>query len=293
MRVTVIGAQGQVARALAERASAEFAVTRLGRKTFDLEAVAGAEHAIGSTQPDIIVNAAAYTDVDGAERASDTAFRVNATGARKVAAAAAALKVPLIHVSTEYVFDGSQAEPYTEADAPAPLNAYGHSKLAGEEAVAAETNDHVILRTSWLYSPYGRNFLTKIRAQLGATAEISVIADRRGAPTSALELARGIEQVARNLVQSRSDVGRGIFHMTCAGETTWAGFAAEIIAQSEEIGGPRPVVRPIASTSLPELARRPINSGLNNDRLASLHGVTLINWKDALSLVMRKLKGDL
>lgn len=285
MRVTVVGSRGQVARALGMRAAPGFHVTCLGREFCDLETITGAEHVISATHPDIVVNAAAYTDVEESERNRESAFRVNATGARTVAAAAAALGVPLVHLSTEYVFDGSQPDPYVEADEPAPLNVYGHSKLAGEKAVAAESDDHAILRTSWLYSPYGRNFLTKILAQLDAP-EIAVVADRRGAPTSALELARGIEQVCRNLLRRPDGTSsRGVFHMTCAGDTTWAGFAEEIVAHHHGSRAACPVIRPIPSASLVERARRPVNSRLNCDRLAEIHGVVLCNWKDALSLV--------
>lgn len=284
MRITVVGSQGQVARALAMRASPALHVTRLGRPDFDLESSVDAERRIAATRPDVIVNAAAYTNVEEAERASATAFRVNDTGARKVAAAAAALKVPLVHLSTEYVFDGTQSHPYSETDTPAPLNVYGFSKLAGERAVSEECDDHAILRTSWIYSPHGRNFVTRILTQADEKPEICVIGDRRGAPTSAAEVARGVEHVARNLVLSGHDGrGRGVFHMTCAGDTTWAGFAAEILALTNEGRVARSVIRPISSGTFSEQARRPTNSRLNNDLLAETHGIRLADWKEALS----------
>lgn len=292
MRVTVIGDRGQVARALAERTSPAFEITRLGREAaLDLETVVNAEPVIRATHQDVVVNAAAWTDVEGAELAPDTAFCVNATGAQKVAVATAALGVPLVHLSTEYVFDGFRTEPYAETDIPAPSNTYGHSKLAGEKAVAAVTDDHVILRTSWLYSAHERNFLMKILAQLGA-ADIGVVGDRLGAPTSAVELAHGIEQVCRNLLRSPDGSLRGIFHMTCAGETSWAGFAAEVLALSGERGATRPIVRPIPTSSLFELAPA-VNSRLNCDRLARLHGIKLADWRDALALIMRQHRDGL
>lgn len=276
----VIGRSGQVARALAERAGAGLDVVRLGRPDLDLETVRDITAPLSALRPDIIVNAAAFTDVDGAERTPEAAFRVNHDGARRVAESAAALGVPLVHLSTEYVFDGGTDRPYREADPPAPLNVYGRSKHSGEAAVAEVTADHAILRTSWLYSPYGRNFFTKILEKSLSSPEISVVADRLGSPTSAFELARGIEQVARNLVTWRdAGRGRGIFHMTCTGETSWAGFASEIVRDTGC------TVRPVTSDSFVELARRPMNSRLCSDRLSDVHGVVLARWQDALSEV--------
>ena len=276
----VIGRSGQLARALAGQESADLTVVRLGRPHLDFRTVCDTTALLSDLRPDIIVNAAGFTDVDGSERTPDAAFRVNCDGARRIAGSAAALGVPLIHVSTEYVFDGFSNRPYREVDSAAPLNAYGRSKLRGEAAVAATTPDHAILRTSWLYSPYGRNFFTKVLEKSGASAEIPVVADRHGSPTSAFELARGIERVARNLLAWRdSRRGRGIFHMTCAGETRWAGFASEILRNTGC------TVRPVTSDSFVELARRSMNSRLCNDRLSDVHGVVLARWQDALSEV--------
>lgn len=276
----VIGRSGQVARALGERARADLEVVRLGRPNLDLETVRDIAAPLSTLRPDVIVNAAAFTDVDGAERTPEASFKVNHDGARRVAEAAASLGVPLVHLSTEYVFDGESDRPYREADPTAPLSVYGRSKLSGEAAVAEITADHAILRTSWLYSPYSRNFFTKVLEKSRGNTEIPVVADRLGSPTSAFELARGIEQVARNLLAWRDGRrGRGMFHMTCAGETSWAGFASEILRNTDCR------VRPVTSDSFVELARRPMNSRLCNDRLSDVHGVVLARWQDALSEV--------
>ena len=290
MRITVIGGRGQVASALADRSSAILHVSRLGRPEFDLESTIDMAAAVAVTRPDAIVNAAAFTNVEEAERYPDHAFEVNARGAAKVASIARSLGIPLIHLSTEYVFDGTSSLPYFETDARLPLNVYGRSKLAGEDAVMAETDNYAILRTSWVYSVSGWSFLSKIRAQASQKAEIQVISDRQGAPTSAAELAWGIERGAHNLVTSPNRVGRGIFHMTCGGQTSWGEFASAIIAQSPEASIASTVVRPIPSGSFPELARRPTNSCLNNDRLLEVHGVVLASWKDALAAVMTQIK---
>ncbi len=264
-------------------------VSCLGRPDLDLETICDIKAAIAATRPDVIVNAAAFTNVEEAERNASMAFRVNADGAGRIAAAAQALRIPLIHVSTEYVFDGTSPRPYRETDATMPLNVYGRSKLAGEIAVAAETDDCVILRTSWVYSPFGWNFLTKIRAQASQKPDVNVIDDRQGAPTSALEVAWGIERIAHNLLMYRGSRGRGLFHMTCHGETSWAGFATEIIAQSTETSIAGTIVRPVSSDSYQEMARRPINSCLSNEQLAKTHGVVLAHWQDALARVMARL----
>lgn len=286
MRLIVIGRSGQVARALAERAGADLEVVRLGRPDLDLETVCDVAAPLSALRPDVIVNAAAFTDVDGAERTPEACFKVNHDGARVVAASAAALGVPLVHLSTEYVFDGASDCPYRETDPTAPLNVYGRSKLSGEVAVAEIAADHAILRTSWLYSPYSRNFFTKVLEKSRGSTEIPVVADRLGSPTTVFELARGIEQVARNLLAWRdSRRGRGMFHMTCAGETSWAGFASEILRNTGC------TVRPVTSDSFVELARRPMNSRLCNDRLSVVHRVVLAHWQDALSEV-RTRYGD-
>ena len=282
----VIGRSGQVARALAERAGADLEVVRLGRPDLDLETARDIAAPLSALRPDVIVNTAAFTDVDGAERTPEACFKVNHDGARVVAASAAALGVPLVHLSTEYVFDGGSDRPYRETDPTAPLNVYGRSKLSGEAAVAEIAADHAILRTSWLYSPYSRNFFTKVLEKSRGSTEIPVVADRLGSPTTVFELARGIEQVARNLLAWRdSRQGRGMFHMTCAGATSWAGFASEILRNTGC------TVRPVTSDSFVELARRPMNSRLCNDRLSDVHGVVLAHWQDALSEV-RTRYGD-
>lgn len=291
MRLTVIGERGQVALALARHAGHDVLVTRLGRRTHDLLMASDWTSLVGDTAPDVIVNAAAYTDVERAEIEPSAAFAVNCEGARRIAIAAHQLGCPLIHLSTEYVFDGEQSQPYRETDPPSPLNAYGQSKLAGERAVLECTKDAVVLRSSWVYSASGRNFLTALISRARDTSEIDVIADRTGAPTSAEELARAIEQVARHLLMDAS-YGRGIFHISCAGSTTWAEFAAEIISGLPSHPTRRASVRPITSKDLKELARRPSNSLLDNELITTVHNITLPDWRLALSAVLNRLGAE-
>ena len=291
VRIIVIGKEGQVARALAERAQVHgVTAVLLGRPALDLADPSGIEDILIETGGDLIVNAAAYTAVDQAEAERDLAEAINGVGAGVVAGVAAAMGVPVIHLSTDYVFDGSADRPYREEDKPDPLGAYGSSKLLGEQAVAAETPNHVILRTAWIYSPFGRNFVKTMLRLAGQREEIAVVADQHGSPTSALDIADGVIAVGRNLLAAPQDQDlRGIFHMTGTGFTSWAEFASEIFALSARFGGPSARVRPIGTDDYPTSARRPANSRLDCRKLASRHGVTLPPWRLSLEACIKRL----
>jgi dTDP-4-dehydrorhamnose reductase len=294
VRLIVIGTAGQVARALAERAQAcGVTAVLLGRPRLDLAAPSGIADILAGTGGDLVVNAAAYTAVDQAESEPDLADAVNGIGAGAVAGAAAAMDVPIIHLSTDYVFDGASPRPYREADEPRPLGAYGASKLRGERAVAEAASDHVILRTAWIYSPFGRNFVKTMLRLARERDEIAVVADQHGSPTSAFDMADGILAVARNLLARRDDAHmRGIFHMAGSGSADWAGFASEIFRQSARHGGPAARVRPITTADYPTPARRPANSRLDCTKLASVHGVILPDWRASLEPCVRRLVGE-
>lgn len=291
MRLVVTGTEGQVARSLAERASgAGVEIITLGRPELDLAGPAEKIiAAVEETRPDVIVSAAAYTAVDKAESEPELAFAVNEEGARSVAKAAKRLDVPLIHLSTDYVFDGSKDTPYVEEDATGPTGVYGASKLAGENAVLTEHADCAILRTAWVYSPFGANFVKTMLRLAGGRDEVGVVADQRGNPTSALDIADGILRVARNLADSSDSNLRGIFHMTAAGEASWAEFAEATFAASAEAGGPSARVRPIRTADYPTAAKRPANSRLDCTKLAHAHGVSLPDWHSSLKEVVSRL----
>jgi len=287
----VTGREGQVVRSLLERAEGSGAeVVPLGRPELDLAAQPETIIAsIKAVRPDVIVSAAAYTLVDKAEAERELAFAINEAGPRAVARAAQELDVPLIHLSTDYVFDGSKPVPYTEEDEPRPAGVYGASKLAGERAVLAEQENSVILRTAWVYSPFGSNFAKTMLRLAAGRDEISVVADQRGDPTSALDIADGILAVATNLRSDRDPRRRGIFHMTGAGEATWAEFAEAIFAASKEAGGPTASVKHIRAADYPTAAKRPANSQLASDKLAEIHGVNLPGWRSSLAHVINRL----
>jgi dTDP-4-dehydrorhamnose reductase len=291
MRIIVIGKEGQVARSLAERARAHGAQAVLvGRPKLDLADPSGIEDALIETGGDIIVNAAAYTAVDQAESAPELAEAINGIGAGVVAGTAAAMNVPLIHLSTDYVFDGTSDHPYREDDPVAPLGVYGASKLLGEEAVAAEAENYAILRTAWIYSPFGKNFVKTMLRLAGDRDEIGVVADQLGSPTSALDIADGIIAISRNLLEKPEDRNlRGLFHMAGTDFASWAEFAAEIFALSARFGGPSARVRPIASTDYPTPAKRPANSRLDCTKLKETHGVVLPPWQASLETTVKRL----
>ncbi|QQR35443.1 dTDP-4-dehydrorhamnose reductase [Devosia oryziradicis] len=291
MRLAVTGKTGQVVTALLERGEAMGAeIVALGRPEIDLSLDRSVLDTLAAASPDVIVSAAAYTAVDKAETEADRAEAVNARGPGLVAEAAAALNVPVIHLSTDYVFDGSKPSPYVETDATRPLGVYGRTKLAGETAVAAATPNHVILRTAWVYSPFGQNFLKTMLRLAADRPELRVVDDQRGNPTSALDIADAVLVIARNLFDRPDDAAlRGVFHLAGTGEASWADFATEIFAASAALGGPSAGVSRITTADYATPARRPANSRLSTARLQQVHGVTMPHWTTSTRSVVERL----
>lgn len=280
-----------MATALLERAAAKgHEVIALARPQLDLARPETIAPLLAAANAAAVVSAAAYTAVDKAESEPEEAHAVNAAGAQAIAAATAALGIPLIHLSTDYVFDGTKSGPYVETDATNPLSAYGRSKLAGEQAIlATHGGNSVILRTAWVYSPFGANFVKTMLRLASDRDEIGVVADQFGNPTSALDIADSVLTVAERLTADPSPELRGIFHLTATGETSWAGLAEEVFAVSSRLGGQAAKVRHITTTEYPTPARRPANSRLNCDKLAAVHGVRLPTWQLATERVVARL----
>lgn len=291
MRIAVTGREGQVVRSLIERGPlAGHEILPVGRPELDLTASPDSiADALASSRPDLIVSAAAYTAVDRAEDEAELAQAVNVDGAHAVARAAGGLDVPLIHLSTDYVFDGRKSTPYGEADQTGPTCVYGRTKLEGERAVMAEQPDCAILRTAWVYSPFGGNFVKTMIRLADERDEIAVVFDQRGNPTSALDIADGILAVASNLASRKDSNLRGTFHMTAAGDASWAAFARVIFDISAALGGPSATVKPIATSDYPTAAKRPVNSRLDSRKLEQAHGVRLPEWRKSLPTVVRRL----
>lgn len=291
MKIAVTGKSGQVVTALLERgAAAGHEVVALGRPELDLADAASVARALQAAEPDVIVSAAAYTAVDRAETERELAHAVNGAGAGAVARAAHLLSVPLVHLSTDYVFDGTLDRPYREDDQTGPTGVYGASKLAGEQAVL-EINHHnsAVLRVAWVYSPFGGNFVKTMLRLASDRDEISVVADQIGNPTSALDIADGILKVAANLIGSNDAALRGVFHMTASGEGSWADFAEQIFAASATLQGPCATIKRIATAEYPTPAKRPANSRLDCGKIARVHGVTLPDWRHSLQNVVERL----
>jgi dTDP-4-dehydrorhamnose reductase len=289
MRIAVTGSKGQVATSLIERAGRQVEVVALGRPAFDLTDRAAVLAGLEAARPDVIVNAAAYTAVDKAEAEEALALRVNGEGAGHVAEAAQRLGVPLLHLSTDYVFDGALDRPYREDDRTGPTGAYGRSKLAGEKEVAGRCRDSVILRTAWVYSPFGANFVRTMLRLNETRDEVGVVADQRGNPTSALDIAEALIAVAARVKDDPAPALRGIFHMTGSGEGTWADFAQAVFGEAEARGRRPTCVKRIATADYPTPARRPANSRLDNEKLARVYGWRLPEWRSSVAACCARL----
>lgn len=296
MRVLVTGKNGQVAKALAKIGARQEGVELIfvGRPECDLAHPVGIDDIVAQAEPDVVVNAAAWTAVDDAQTRQEDAFAVNAYGAQAFARAAKAIGVPIIQLSTDYVFAGDKDGPYVETDPTDPQTVYGASKLKGEDLVVAANPRHVILRTAWVYSETGKNFL-KTMLRLAQTRDaLSVVNDQIGTPTHADEIARGVLKVAEN-VHVRSDEAAlyGHFHMTCSGAASWYDFAVEIFKASGDLGGPSADVTPVSSAAYPTPAKRPANSRLKCDKLSEIYGVYMAKWQTligpSISDVLRQM----
>jgi len=291
MKVLVLGASGQVGRALAEIAP-DF--DYLGRKEVDLSEPGAAMRAITAWRPSLVVNAAAYTAVDRAESEPDLAYAVNATAVGEIADAADRVGAAVLHFSTDYVFDGLADRPWRVDDIPGPLGVYGASKLAGEQLLAARLERSVILRTSWVYAPWGRNFVMTMLALAGRD-RLQIVDDQRGAPTSALDLAAFVSMVARRLVAAGAGAPEwGLFHLCGGGVTSWAGFAQAIFAEAREAGlvGRVPDVEPIRTSDYPTAAKRPLNSALDCSATEWTFGVGTVPWPVALRRVIGRIAAE-
>jgi dTDP-4-dehydrorhamnose reductase len=274
LRILLTGATGQVGWELRRTLAPLGEVKVFDRFGLDLADTPVLVATVRALQPEAIVNAAAYTAVDKAESERDLAFAVNATAPRVLAEEAKRIGALLVHYSTDYVFDGGKADPYVEEDATRPINAYGASKLAGEQAIQASGCRHLILRTSWVYGPRGKNFYLTMLRLAKERSELKVVDDQRGVPTSSLEIARATATLLDKGAQ-------GLYHMTAAGETSWCGFARAIL---ERAGIATPVV-PIRTQDYPTPAARPPNSRLDCSKLRAAHGVSLAPWERALDEV--------
>jgi dTDP-4-dehydrorhamnose reductase len=282
-RILVTGGSGQLAAALAAQGGTR--VHLVGRPEFDFDKPETIEAAFRAEDPWLVVNAAAYTAVDAAETDAAAAYRANRDGPAALARLCAAAGIPLIHVSTDYVYDGEKPSPYVETDATGPRGVYGASKLAGETAVLASGARAIILRTAWVYAATGRNFV-RTMLTLGQTRDsLRVVADQHGCPTAAADLAAAILAIAARIeTDGWDDSWSGVFHAAGSGETTWHGLAMAVFAAASRHGAKTPAsVAAISTAEFPTPARRPANSRLDCARLEAVFGIRLPDWRDSLT----------
>jgi dTDP-4-dehydrorhamnose reductase len=288
MKVLVLGAAGQVGRELCRHSWPDDArLITMDRFGLDITRRETVFAMVGATRPDVVVNAAAYTAVDRAESEPDTAWTANCIGPGNITAACCEFGVPLIHISTDYVFDGTKSGSYREDDPVSPLGVYGASKEAGERAVREALREHVILRTAWVYSAHGNNFVKTMLRLAGERPLLRVVVDQIGSPTSAADIADAIAQIAQRVTDGNA--AWGTYHFAGAGAVTWHGFAEVIFDLASRWRGPPPQVASIMTADYPTAARRPSNSVLDCSRIGVAFGIEPRPWRAALAGVIEEL----
>ncbi len=291
-KILVVGCNGQVGQELLERAEAHgLVVSGLDLPAIDITDETSIRSALASNAPDLIVNAAAYTAVDKAESESAIARAVNETGPKLLAEAAAGIGVPLFHISTDYVFDGQKEGPYEETDPVAPLGVYGATKTAGDDAVRASLTAHIILRTAWVYSSHGGNFVKTMLRLAGERDELSVVGDQHGCPTAAGDVADALLTIASQYFSEPESMrGRwGTYHFCSGPATTWHGFAEAIMKGAASRGRPSIPVQRIPTADYPTPAERPKNSVLDCTKIQQTFGIMPRPWTLALNQVLDRL----
>ncbi|MEL7040605.1 MAG: dTDP-4-dehydrorhamnose reductase [Pseudomonadota bacterium] len=293
MKILCIGKTGQVARALQERLSGyEVDLKCLGRPEADLTHPERLHDIIKNAAPALVINAAAFTNVDKAESATEEAFAVNAAGPGRLAEACADLQLPMIHISTDYVFSDSTERPLLESDPVRGINAYGRSKAAGEAAVRDVLRAHIILRTSWVYSPFGANFVKTMLRLAAERGSVSVVDDQIGAPTSAFEIAEAIFNIARKLLSSVPNAEFGTYHFASKGYVSWADVASFIFQLHDSRTGCKTHLKRIPSSDYPTPAQRPRNSRLDTRKITATFGINPRDWKHGVEEVVNRLLNE-
>lgn len=289
----VIGSKGQLARSLAMRAESfavlGFSLRPIGRPDVDFDYPETIDACFAAARPAFVVNAAAWTGVDAAETQPEAAARANDSGPARLGALCAAADIPYIHISTDYVFDGTKGRPYVETDPPHPSSVYGATKLAGENNILAAGGRCLILRTSWVYSAIGKNFVRTMMAAGQKMTTLRVVADQRGCPTSADDLAEAILQIVMHILEGWRDDYRGVFHAAGTGDTSWHDFAEAIFASATRFGRTSPKVIPIVTADWPTAARRPADSRLDCSKLERIYSIQLPHWRHSLDRVIEQI----
>lgn len=291
MRILVTGRDGQLARSLAERNDGHQLIFA-SRPEFDLADPISIERVILEAKPDLIVSAAAYTAVDRAEIEAELAMTVNGEGIAALGIAARKIGAPVLHLSTDYVYDGQLDRPYRESDLTSPVGVYGRSKLAGERGLAASGASFAILRTAWVYSPFGNNFVKTMLRIARDQATLNIVRDQHGCPTSALDIADALMVIAKRWEAEPAHGAGQVYHCAGTGEATWAELARETFATSAALGGPVAEVNGIPSSEYPTKAVRPANSRLDCGLLERIFAFRARPWRTALYETVKRLLGS-
>jgi dTDP-4-dehydrorhamnose reductase len=290
MRLLLVGGGGQLGTELRQSVLPQgVELVAPSRSELDLREPITIADVIAAEPWRAVINAAGYTDVDRAESEEAVATAMNGAGPGRLAEETARRGIPLIHISTDYVFDGQKGAPYVEDDAPAPLNAYGRSKLAGEHAVEMANPQHIILRTAWLYSPYGKNFVRTILRLAEQRQELRIVADQRGCPTAACDLAKVCIDITLTCLAASKQPRYGVYHCAGAGEATWFEFATAIVKLAAARLGRSPTLVPIRTIDYPVAAVRPMDSRLECGGIRRAFGLTLRPWRAALAETIDRL----
>lgn len=286
--ILIVGKSGQLSTSLGK--SGLERLIRIGRPVIDFDQPETLNRAFAAVQPTAVVNAAAWTAVDMAEKEPEAATRANRDGPQYLAMLCARSKIPFIHVSTDYVFDGEKKAPYVESDLVSPRSVYGRTKAEGEKAVIAANPSSIILRTSWVYSAFSENFV-RTMLQIGAHAPcLRVVADQKGSPTSADDLAQVILSILATLERTdRKDVYAGVYHACGGGAATWYELATHVLQEATQYGRPMPEVIPITTQDWPTTAIRPADTRLNTNKLRQVFDITLPDWKKSASRVVHEI----
>lgn len=283
--ILVVGKNGQLARSLRKIADERMIpLVAASRPELDIHDIESIDRIVSAVKPKAIVNTAAYTAVDNAESEPERVFTINRDCAARLATVAAKYMISFVHVSTDFVFDGAKGSSYTENDVPSPLSTYGRSKLEGEWAVSSAYRDALILRTSWVFSPFGRNFVKTMLALAQTREVVGVVDDQRGSPTAARDLAEAILTIVGGFARPS-----GLYHFACAGETTWHAFASAIFSGWAKRGHRVPVLNPITTAEYPTPARRPANSCLDCSKIQRDFGIEVPPWQKSLDLCLDDL----
>ena len=290
MKILLTGVNGQIGFYLNQRLSPFYDIFGATRESFDLTNIDQMENVIDEFRPDLIINSAAYTYVDKAESEPDLVFKINAVAVKFLAEKSEKLGIPLVQLSTDYVFDGLKKDAYTETDKANPKSVYGQSKYEAEIAIQESNPKHIILRTSWVYSLREKNFLTTILAMAKNKESFSIVFDQIGSPTSAIFIANTILEITKKIEQIEKNNLYGTYNLTCSSSTSWFEFAKTIILFAQEEGlslkSAPESIKPIKTSDFTTLASRPKNSTLNNQKLAKTFEINCPEWQNELKLIM-------